>query len=137
MCLLTFVLYSHFENKRGRKLYCLFGSYFQRQRIRELLLKQQQQRIAIRQERGPHDPTGNMPPGAPRPWPQEGLGQPGEMFNRPPPPYPGQGPMRGQMRYPGPFPGDHRGPFPNEGQIPRGLHPGDPNMRHQGPRLVL
>lgn len=114
-------------------LYSLFGSYFQRQRIRELLLKQQQQRIAIRQERGPHDPTGNnMPPGAPRPWPQEG-----EMFNRPPPPYPGQGPMRGQMRYPGPFPGEHRGSFPNEGQIPRGMHPGDPNMRHHGPRLVL
>ena len=45
--------------------------------------------------------------------------------------------MRGPMRYPGPFPGDHRGPFPNEGQIPRGMHPGDPNMRHQGPRLVL
>uniref|UniRef100_A0AAQ5ZWI3 [histone H3]-lysine(4) N-methyltransferase n=1 Tax=Amphiprion ocellaris TaxID=80972 RepID=A0AAQ5ZWI3_AMPOC len=105
----------------------------QRQRIRELILKQQQQRSAIRQERGPQEPAGNLPPGTPRPWPQEGHGQPGEMFNRPPPPYPGQGPMRGPMRFPGPFPGDQRGPFANEGQMPRGPHPGDPNLRHQGP----
>lgn len=59
------------------------------------------------------------------------------MFNRPPPPYPGQGPMRGPMRFPGPFPGDQRFPFPNEGQGPRTPLPGDPNLRHQGPRLVL
>ncbi|KAM6948736.1 histone-lysine N-methyltransferase 2C [Aplochiton taeniatus] len=98
----------------------------QRQRIRELILKQQQQRNAIRQERGPHDPSGNMAPGTPRPWPQEGpAGQPTEIFNRPPPPYPGQGPMR----FPGPFPGDQRGPFPMDSQFPRGLHPGDPNLR--------
>ena len=56
------------------------------------------------------------------------------MFNRPPPPYPGQGPMRGPMRFPGPFPGDQRFPFPNEGQGPRTPLPGDPNLR---PRLVL
>lgn len=59
------------------------------------------------------------------------------MFNRPPPPYPGQGPMRGPMRFPGPFPGDQRFPFPNEGQGPRTPLPGDPTLRHQGPRLVL
>ncbi|XP_044224947.1 histone-lysine N-methyltransferase 2C isoform X3 [Thunnus albacares] len=109
----------------------------QRQRIRELILKQQQQRSAIRQERGPQEPVGNMTPGTPRPWPQEGPGQQGEMFSRPPPPYPGQGPMRGPMRFPGPFPGDQRVPFPNEGQIPRGPHPGDPNLRHQGPRFAF
>ncbi|XP_041659164.1 histone-lysine N-methyltransferase 2C isoform X2 [Cheilinus undulatus] len=109
----------------------------QRQRIRELILKQQQQRSAIRQERGPQDSIGNIPPGTPRPWPQEAPGQPGEVFNRPPPPYPGQGPMRGPMRFPGPFPGDQRVPFPNEGQIPRGPHPGDPNLRHQGPRFAF
>uniref|UniRef100_UPI003AAECAA4 histone-lysine N-methyltransferase 2C isoform X1 n=1 Tax=Centroberyx gerrardi TaxID=166262 RepID=UPI003AAECAA4 len=109
----------------------------QRQRIRELILKQQQQRSAIRQERGPQEPAGNMTPGTPRPWPQEGPGQQGEMFSRPPPPYPGQGPMRGPMRFPGPFPGDQRGPFPNEGQIPRGQHPGDHNLRHQGPRFAF
>ncbi|XP_030016154.1 histone-lysine N-methyltransferase 2C isoform X2 [Sphaeramia orbicularis] len=109
----------------------------QRQRIRELILKQQQQRSAIRQERGPQEPPGNIAPGTPRPWPQEGHGQPGEMFNRPPPPYPGQGPMRGPMRFPGPFPVDQRVPFAPEGQIPHGPHPGDPNLRHQGPRFVF
>ncbi|KAL7387287.1 hypothetical protein ABVT39_021398 [Epinephelus coioides] len=109
----------------------------QRQRIRELILKQQQQRSAIRQERGPQEPAGNIAPGTPRPWPQEGPGQQGEMFNRPPPPYPGQGPMRGPMRFPGPFPGDQRVPFPNEGQLPRVPHPGDPNLRHQGPRFAF
>ncbi|XP_070974437.1 histone-lysine N-methyltransferase 2C-like [Oncorhynchus clarkii lewisi] len=100
----------------------------QRQRIRELILKQQQQRSAIRQEN-----AGNMAPGTPRPWPHEGHGQQCEIFSRPPPPYPGPGPMR----FPGPFPGDQRGPFPNEGQLPRGQHPGDPNIRHQGPRFAF
>lgn len=45
--------------------------------------------------------------------------------------------MRGPMRFPGPFPGDQRFPFPNEGQVPRGPIPGDPNLRHPGPRYVL
>ncbi|XP_035994099.1 histone-lysine N-methyltransferase 2C isoform X7 [Fundulus heteroclitus] len=107
----------------------------QRQKIRELILKQQQQRTANRQERGPQDPAGNLTPGTPRPWPHEGPGQQGEMFNRPPPPYPGQGPMRGPMRFPGNFPGDQRVCFPNEGHIQRAPHPGDPNLRHQGPRF--
>lgn len=109
----------------------------QRQRIRELLLKQQRQRSAIRQERGPQETSGNMPPGTPRPWPQEGHGQQGEMFNRPPPPYPGQAPVRGPMRFLGPFPADQRVPFPNDGQMPRGPHLGDPNFRHQGPRFAF
>ncbi|XP_043990219.1 histone-lysine N-methyltransferase 2C isoform X1 [Gambusia affinis] len=107
----------------------------QRQRIRELILKQQQQRTANRQERGPQDPARNLTPGTPRPWPHEGPGQQGEMFNRPPPPYPGQGPMRGPIRFPGNFPGDQRVCFPNDGQIQRAPHPGDPNLRHQGPRF--
>ncbi|XP_038159716.1 histone-lysine N-methyltransferase 2C isoform X13 [Cyprinodon tularosa] len=107
----------------------------QRQRIRELILKQQQQRTANRQERGPQDPAANITPGTPRPWPHEGPGQQGEMFNRPPPPYPGQGPMRGPIRFPGNFPGDQRVCFPNDGQIQRAPHPGDPNFRHQGPRF--
>ncbi|XP_046884031.1 histone-lysine N-methyltransferase 2C isoform X4 [Hypomesus transpacificus] len=109
----------------------------QRQRIRELILKQQQQRSAIRQERGPQDHSINMAPGTPRPWPQEGHIQQGEMFSRPPPPYPGPGPVRGPMRFPGPFLGDQRGPFLNDGQFPRAQHPGDPNIRHQGPRFAF
>lgn len=40
------------------------------------------------------------------------------------------------MRFPGPFTGDQRFPF-NEGQVPRGPIPGDPNLRHQGPRYAL
>nr|XP_057922363.1 histone-lysine N-methyltransferase 2C isoform X2 [Doryrhamphus excisus] len=107
----------------------------QRQRIRELILKQQQQRSAIRQERCPQEPVANLAPGAQRPWPQEDPGQQGDMFNRPPPPYPGQGPVRGPMRFPGPFQADQRVPFSNEGQMLRGPHPGDPNLRHQGPRF--
>ncbi|XP_056148692.1 histone-lysine N-methyltransferase 2C [Lampris incognitus] len=109
----------------------------QKQRIRELILKQQQQRSAIRQERGPQEPPGNMTPGPPRPWPQDGPGQQSDMFGRPPPPYPGQGPIRGPIRFSGPFPGDQRGPFPNEGQIPRGQHPVDPSLRHQGARFAF
>ncbi|XP_070989710.1 histone-lysine N-methyltransferase 2C-like isoform X2 [Oncorhynchus clarkii lewisi] len=108
----------------------------QRQRIRELILKQQQQRSAIRQENAGIMAPG---PGTPRPWPHEGHGQQGEMFSRPPPPYPGPGPMSGPMRFPGsgPFPGDQRGPFPNEGQFPIGQYSGDPNIRHQGPRFAF
>lgn len=109
---------------------------FQKQRIRELLLKQQLQRSAIRQERSPQEPPVNMPSGTPQPWPQEGHAQQGEIFNRPPPPYPGQAPVR-PMRFPGPFSTDQRVPFPNDGQMLRGPNPGDPNFRHQGPRFVL
>lgn len=59
------------------------------------------------------------------------------MFNRPPPPYPGQGPIRGPVRFPGHFPGDQRVCFSNEGQIHRTPHPGDLHLRQQGPRFVL
>ncbi|XP_077470695.1 histone-lysine N-methyltransferase 2C isoform X2 [Stigmatopora argus] len=98
----------------------------QRQRIRELILKQQQQRSAIRLERCTQEPPSNLTPRAQRPWPQEDAGQ---QFNRPPPPYPGQGPIRGPMRFPGHF------PVGLEGQFPRGPPPLDPNLRHQGPRF--
>ncbi|XP_068197773.1 histone-lysine N-methyltransferase 2C [Antennarius striatus] len=107
----------------------------QRQRIRELILKQQQQRSAIRQERSPQETSGNIATGPQRPWSQETPVQHGGIFNRPPPPYPGQGPLRGPVRFPGPFPSDQR--FPNEGQIPRVPHPGDPNLRGQGQRFAF
>ncbi|XP_028327720.1 histone-lysine N-methyltransferase 2C isoform X3 [Gouania willdenowi] len=104
----------------------------QRQRIRELILKQQQQRSAIRQDRGPQDPSGKVATGCQRPWPQEG-----DAFNRPPPPYPGAGPIRSPVRFPGPYPGDQRLSFPSEGQMSRALHPGDPSLRLQGPRFTF
>lgn len=59
------------------------------------------------------------------------------MFNRPPPPYPGQGPVRGPVRFPGHFPGDQRVCFPNDGQMHQTPHPGDLHLRQQGPRFVL
>ncbi|KAI1891323.1 hypothetical protein AGOR_G00142620 [Albula goreensis] len=108
----------------------------QRQRLRELILRQQQQKSAIRQEKGLQDPP--MPqaqgvPGTPRHWSQEDPASQGELFSRPPPPYPGtmRGPSLapGGQRFPGSFPNDQRGPFPPENQFPRPQFPGDvPNM---------
>ncbi|KAG9334331.1 hypothetical protein JZ751_008217, partial [Albula glossodonta] len=108
----------------------------QRQRLRELILRQQQQKSAIRQEKGLQDPP--MPqaqgvPGTPRHWSQEDPTSQGELFSRPPPPYPGtmRGPSLapGGQRFPGSFPNDQRGPFPPENQFPRPQFPGDvPNM---------
>ncbi|XP_048118756.1 histone-lysine N-methyltransferase 2C isoform X1 [Alosa alosa] len=94
----------------------------QRQRIRELILKQQQQKGANRQEKGPQEAP--MAPGTPQHWSQGGPGPQVEIFNRPPPPYPGPGPVRGPMRFPGPFPGDQHGPVAMEGQFPDGSNMG-------------
>ncbi|MBN3308112.1 KMT2C methyltransferase, partial [Amia calva] len=119
------------------------GKLRQRQRIRELILRQQQQKSAIRQEKGLQEPVMSVAPGTPRHWSQEEQGQQGELFNRPPPPYPGtmRGPlMPGVQRFPGPFPSDLRGPFPGEGQFNRPQFPGDitgVNMRQLGPSSVL
>uniref|UniRef100_A0A671RS73 [histone H3]-lysine(4) N-methyltransferase n=1 Tax=Sinocyclocheilus anshuiensis TaxID=1608454 RepID=A0A671RS73_9TELE len=89
----------------------------QRQRIRELILKQQQQKSAIRQDKGVQDHPLTMPPGTPQHWSLESTGQQSEIFNRPPPPYPGPGAVRAPQRFHGPFPGDQQGHFP-EGQMP-------------------
>uniref|UniRef100_A0A8C9T658 Histone-lysine N-methyltransferase 2C n=1 Tax=Scleropages formosus TaxID=113540 RepID=A0A8C9T658_SCLFO len=83
----------------------------QRQRLRELILRQQQQKSAIRQEKGLQEPSSSIP-GTPRQWSQEETGQQNELFNRPPPPYPGT--ARGSVistgqRFPGLFPGEQRG----------------------------
>ncbi|XP_073705573.1 histone-lysine N-methyltransferase 2C [Garra rufa] len=110
----------------------------QRQRIRELILKQQQQKSAIRQDKGVQDHPLTMPPGTPQHWSQESTGQQSEIFNRPPPPYPGPGAVRAPQRFHGPFPGDQQGHFP-EGQFPRPQFPGDAdtNIRQLGPRMPL
>ncbi|XP_028831976.1 histone-lysine N-methyltransferase 2C isoform X2 [Denticeps clupeoides] len=104
----------------------------QRQRIRELLLKQQQQKGAIRHEKGPQDPPPN-----PQHWGPEGHGPQAEGFNRPPPPYPGPGLVRGPLRFPGNFPADQRGPVSLEGPFPRPPFPGDASMgmRQHMPRF--
>ncbi|KTG34575.1 hypothetical protein cypCar_00021308 [Cyprinus carpio] len=109
-----------------------------RQRIRELILKQQQQKSAIRQDKGVQDHPLTMPPGTPQHWSQESTGQQSEIFNRPPPPYPGPGAVRAPQRFHGPFPGDQQGHFP-EGQFPRLQFPGDAdsNIRQLGPRMPI
>ncbi|XP_047675166.1 histone-lysine N-methyltransferase 2C isoform X3 [Tachysurus fulvidraco] len=107
----------------------------QRQRIRELLLRQQQQKSAIRQEKSPQEQPGPMTPGTPQHWSQDARGQQNDLFNRPPPPYPGPGVLRGLQRFHGPYPGDHRGSF-TDGQFSRPQFPGDTNnIRQPGPRL--
>ncbi|XP_049337977.1 histone-lysine N-methyltransferase 2C isoform X4 [Astyanax mexicanus] len=110
----------------------------QRQRIRELILRQQQQKSAIRQEKSAQEQPVNVPPGTPQHWSQETQGQqPSDVFNRPPPPYPGPGVVRSPQRFHGPFPGDQRGPF-SDGQFPKPQFPGDTNnIRLPGPRLAF
>ncbi|KAL4630959.1 histone-lysine N-methyltransferase 2C [Arapaima gigas] len=113
----------------------------QRQRLRELILRQQQQKSAIRQEKGLQEPSPSTP-GTPRHWSQEEAGQQNELFNRPPPPYPGS--LRGEMiptgqRFPGLFSEDQCRTFPNEGQFPKAqfsAEAGSMGMRPHRPRFV-
>lgn len=102
-----------------------------------MLLKQQQQKSAIRQDKGVQDHPLAMPPGTPQHWSQESTGQQSEIFNRPPPPYPGPVAVRAPQRFHGPFPGDQQGHFP-DAQFPRPQFPGDAdsNIRQLGPRWV-
>lgn len=76
-----------------------------------------------------------MTPGTPQHWSQEARGQQNDIFNRPPPPYPGPGAVRSPQRFHGPYPGDLRGSFP-DGQCPRPQFPGD-TIRQPGPRWVF
>ncbi|XP_076827373.1 LOW QUALITY PROTEIN: histone-lysine N-methyltransferase 2C [Brachyhypopomus gauderio] len=108
----------------------------QRQRLRQLILKQQKQKSAIRQEKGLQEATGTPTPGTPMHWSQEDSGQQNDMFGRPPPPYPG--PMRPPMRFPGTYLGDQRAPFPDDAQCPRPQFSREMStmgMRPQGPRF--
>ncbi|XP_030629549.1 histone-lysine N-methyltransferase 2C [Chanos chanos] len=104
----------------------------QRQRIRELLRRQHQEKNASRQGKSPQEQSMTMPPGAPQHWNQEPSGQQNDIFSRPPPPYPGPGTIRGSMRFPGPFPGDQQGQFP-EGHFSGPQFPGDVNNIRQLP----
>ncbi|KAK1794974.1 hypothetical protein P4O66_009907 [Electrophorus voltai] len=113
----------------------------QRQRLRQLILKQQQQKSAIRQEKGLQEATGTPAPGTPMHWSQEDSGPQNDMFGRPPPPYPGTmrpSPMQGSQRFPGTFLGDQRAPFPDEAQCPRPQFSRELStvgIRPQGPRF--
>ncbi|XP_075811542.1 histone-lysine N-methyltransferase 2C isoform X16 [Microtus pennsylvanicus] len=107
----------------------------QRQKLREIILQQQQQKkIASRQEKGPQD-TPVVPHPVPLPhWQPESINQ---AFTRPPPPYPGN--IRSPVIPPlGPrysvFPKDQRGPYPPEvagmGIRPHGYRFGFPGPGH-------
>ncbi|XP_024136054.1 histone-lysine N-methyltransferase 2C isoform X3 [Oryzias melastigma] len=105
----------------------------QRQRLRQLLLWQQQQKNALRQEKALQEP------GAPHGWSQENSSSatPAAVFGRPPPPYPGTvrpcGPP--PARFPARFPGDQQSgftsledPFPRQ-SMPRELAVRPPDVR--------
>lgn len=78
-----------------------------------------------------------MPPATPQHWNLEPTGQQSEIFNRPPPPYPGPGAIRTPQRFYVTCPGDRQGQFP-EGQLPRPQFVGnaDSNAKQLGARWV-
>nr|XP_036855119.1 histone-lysine N-methyltransferase 2C isoform X6 [Manis javanica] len=106
----------------------------QRQRLREMILQQQQQKLG-RQEKRPPGPGAAPPrPAALQPWQPEGVSR---TFPRPPPPYPGN--VRSPVAPPpGPryavFPKDARGSYPPEaagmGVRPHGFRFGFPGGGH-------
>ncbi|XP_053781964.1 histone-lysine N-methyltransferase 2C isoform X7 [Desmodus rotundus] len=105
----------------------------QRQKLREMILQQQQQKkMAGRQEKGPQDPAAGPHPV--QHWQPEGMSP---AFTRPPPPYPGslRSPVVPPMgpRYPV-FPKDPHGPYaPNVtgmGMRPHGFRFGFPGGSH-------
>ncbi|XP_058039692.1 histone-lysine N-methyltransferase 2C isoform X1 [Ahaetulla prasina] len=103
----------------------------QRQKLREIILQQQQQKKnAIRQEKASPEPTAATPTAPIQPWQQENLNQ---IFTRPPPPYPGN--IRSSTIPPG---GLRLAGFPVDGQLNRPQFPGDAvgmGMRPHGIRF--
>ncbi|XP_041040301.1 histone-lysine N-methyltransferase 2C isoform X6 [Carcharodon carcharias] len=112
-----------------------------RLRLRELILRQQQQKNAVRQEKGLQEQAMTSAATPLRHWPQEDLKRQNELFGRPPPPYPGivrlpRVPQAGQ-RFSGLFSNEPRGRFITDGQFNRPQFSGDVArmvMRPQGPR---
>ncbi|XP_069576340.1 histone-lysine N-methyltransferase 2C [Brachyistius frenatus] len=116
----------------------------QRQRLRQLILRQQQQKSALRQEKGLQEPGSGpaVPPAAPpgppasatplHSWSQEesstSTAPPADPFGRPPPPYPGTVRPNGP---PAPrFAGE--APFPRQ-NLHRELGVRGPALRFGGP----
>eukprot|EP00062_Callorhinchus_milii_P023408 gi/632982228/ref/XP_007908022.1/ PREDICTED: histone-lysine N-methyltransferase 2C [Callorhinchus milii] len=112
-----------------------------RQRLRELILRQQQQKNAIRQEKGQQEHVIGSSVTLLRHWPQEDLNRQNELFGRPPPPYPGNVrvpliPQPGQ-RFADSFQNVPRARFTADPQYNRTQFSGDITrivMRPQGPR---
>ncbi|XP_053116149.1 histone-lysine N-methyltransferase 2C isoform X3 [Hemicordylus capensis] len=90
----------------------------QRQKLREIiLLQQQQKKNAVRQEKASQEPTTAPHPGPIQSWQQDNLNQ---IFNRPPPPYPGN--IRSSIVPPS---GLRFAGFPVDGQFNRPQFPGE------------
>nr|XP_055037820.1 histone-lysine N-methyltransferase 2C isoform X4 [Misgurnus anguillicaudatus] len=113
----------------------------QRQRLRQLILKQQKEKSAIRQEKGLQETSATTAHGTSPHWLQDDSGPQNDIYGRPPPPYPGimsSSPVQTGQRFPGTFLSDQRGPLPDEPQCSRAPIPRDLNnirMRHQGQRF--
>ncbi|KAM4704791.1 histone-lysine N-methyltransferase 2C [Rhinophrynus dorsalis] len=100
----------------------------QRQKLRELILRQQQNKNAVRQEKTLTEPLQVPQGGHLAQWQPENAHLQNEVFNRPPPPYPGNvraplGP-KGSPRFPA-FPKDQRAPYPGNVQFNRPRFSGD------------
>ncbi|KAM4687610.1 histone-lysine N-methyltransferase 2C [Discoglossus pictus] len=100
----------------------------QRQKLRELILRQQQNKNAVRQEKTLADSLHMTQGGHPGQWQQENPNRQNEIFNRPPPPYPGNirtqlGP-KGNLRFPA-FSKEQRPPYAGNGQFNRPQFAGD------------
>ncbi|XP_034415694.1 histone-lysine N-methyltransferase 2C-like isoform X10 [Cyclopterus lumpus] len=119
----------------------------QRQRLRQLILRQQQQKSVLRQEKGLQEPGPSGPhaagpalgPATPQHWskPDPLTAPPLDLFGRPPPPYPGTVRPCGAAgapapMFPGGFPGEQQRGFtsrelPVQGPVLRfGVPPGAP-----------
>nr|XP_046227874.1 histone-lysine N-methyltransferase 2C-like isoform X2 [Scatophagus argus] len=123
----------------------------QRQRLRQLILRQQQQKYALRQEKGLQDAASGTPPGStPAPatsrhWSPEdpSTAPPTDPFGRPPPPYPGTLRPGGAVgapapRFPGSFPGEQqRGFTPSEAPFPRQSLPREQGVRGPAVRFSV
>ncbi|KAF7643369.1 hypothetical protein LDENG_00240600 [Lucifuga dentata] len=124
----------------------------QRQRLRQLILRQQQQKNALRQEKGlqehasapPAAPPGPAPTSAtPHRWSQDDSSPAAtpqtDLFGRPPPPYPGTvrpSVASGAPRFPGGFPGEQQRVFqPSEAPFPRQSFPREAGVRNPSLRF--
>ncbi|KAM9308003.1 histone-lysine N-methyltransferase 2C [Gastrophryne carolinensis] len=106
----------------------------QRQKLREMILRQQQNKNSVRHEKildqmqiaqGTH--AGQ--------WQQDSPHRPHEVFNRPPPPYPGNiraSLPKGSPRF-SPFPKEQHSPFPGNAQFHRPPFTGDMNIAIRPP----
>ncbi|XP_044280541.1 histone-lysine N-methyltransferase 2C isoform X5 [Varanus komodoensis] len=89
----------------------------QRQKLREIILQQQQQKKNATRQEKTHEPSSASHTGSIQPWQQENLSQ---IFNRPPPPYPGN--IRSSIVPPS---GLRFTGFSADGQFNRPQYPGD------------